>query len=77
MTGNEDNVIVSPRAMYSIDKQYDEFRYVIQSGSHDIELRDYVWGSMRYHEYRSSIIVGMCSGHVHAYPNPSGHTLKS
>ena len=39
------------------------------------ELRDYVWGSMRCHECRSLIIVGMCSGHVHAYSNPSGHTL--
>ena len=76
MPGNEDNVIVSPRAMKSIDKQYDEFRYVIQSGSHDIELCDYVWGSMRCHECRSLIIVGICSGHVHAYPNQSGHTLK-
>ena len=31
---------------------------------------------MRCYECRSLIIVGMCSGHVHAYPNPPGHTLK-
>ena len=44
--------------------------------SHDVELRDYVWGSMRCYECRSLMIVGMCSGHVHAYPNPPGDTLK-